>query len=123
MVRIKQKGGSAILATLISVNNDFPKVEGLKVLIRPSGEKIGFLFDGEELEKKILEEGEILIKERKPKVVVLNSEKEGSLWTRAEVLLEPIFSEPKVYIFGAGHVSQQLAPLAKQSSFQGCGDR
>jgi xanthine dehydrogenase accessory factor len=118
VVKIKQKGGSAILATLISVNNDFPKVEGLKVLIKPSGEKIGFLFDGEELEKKVLEEGKILIKEGIPKLLVLNSEKEGSLWTRVEVLLEPIFSEPVVYIFGAGHVSQQLAPLAKQVHFK-----
>ena len=35
-----------------------------------------------------------------------------------EVLLEPIFSEPTVYIFGAGHVSQQLAPLAKRVHFK-----
>jgi xanthine dehydrogenase accessory factor len=118
VVRIKQKGGSAILATLISVDNDFPKVEGLKVLIKPSGEKIGFLFDGEGLEKKVLEEGKILLKEGSPKVLVLNSEKEGSSWTKAEVLLEPIFAEPTVYIFGAGHVSQQLAPLAQKVHFK-----
>ena len=35
-----------------------------------------------------------------------------------EVLLEPIFSEPTVYIFGGGHVSQQLAPLAKRVNFE-----
>ena len=35
-----------------------------------------------------------------------------------EVLLEPIFSEPTVYIFGGGHVSQQLAPLVKKVSFK-----
>jgi xanthine dehydrogenase accessory factor len=35
-----------------------------------------------------------------------------------EVLLEPIHSEPTVFIFGAGHVSQQLAPLAKGVSFK-----
>jgi len=118
VVKIKQKGGSAILATLISVDNDFPKVEGVKVLIKPSGEKIGFLFDGEGLEKKVLEEGKILLKERSPKLLVLNSEKEGSSWTKADVLLEPIFGEPTVYIFGAGHVSQQLAPLAKRVHFK-----
>ena len=118
VVRIKQKGGSAILATLISVDNDFPKVEGVKVLIKPSGEKIGFLFDGEGLEKKVLEEGKILLKEESPKLLVLNSEKEGSSWKKAEVLLEPIFGEPTVYIFGAGHVSQQLAPLAKRVHFK-----
>ena len=37
---------------------------------------------------------------------------------RMEILLEPIFSEPTVYIFGAGHVSEQLAPLAKKVHFR-----
>ena len=35
-----------------------------------------------------------------------------------EVLLEPISSEPTVYIFGGGHVSQQVVPLAKGVSFK-----
>jgi len=35
-----------------------------------------------------------------------------------EVLLEPIFSEPTVFIFGAGHVSQQLAPIVKRVDFK-----
>ena len=35
-----------------------------------------------------------------------------------EILLEPIFSEPTVYLFGAGHISQQLSPLAKRVQFK-----
>ena len=35
-----------------------------------------------------------------------------------EILLEPIFSEPTVYIFGGGHVSEQLSPLAKKVYFK-----
>jgi xanthine dehydrogenase accessory factor len=118
VVKIMQKGGAAILATLISIDKDFPKVGGSKILIRPSGEKVGFLLDGERLEKKILEQGEILLEERRPKVAVLTAEREDSPWKMAEVLLEPIFSEPTVYIFGGGHVSQQLAPLAKGVHFK-----
>ena len=87
-------------------------------MIRPSGEKVGFLFDGGGLAKKILEEGEILLKERKPRVVVLSPGSEDSSWKKVEVFLEPIFSEPTVYIFGAGHVSQQLAPLVKRVHFK-----
>ena len=118
VMRIKQKGGSAILATLISVDGDFPKREGSKALIKSSGEKIGFLFDGEGLEQRILKEGKGFLGEKKPRVMVLSSEKEDSPWEKVEVLLEPIFSEPAVYIFGAGHVSQQLAPLAKMVHFK-----
>ncbi len=62
--RIKQKGRSAILATLVSVDGDFPKGEGSKALIKTSGEKVGSLLGGVELERKILSEGEVLLKKK-----------------------------------------------------------
>jgi len=111
-VEIRQKGRSAILATLISVDGASCKGKGTKVLMKTPGEKVGFLLGGSELEKKILREGEVLLKEKKPKVLVLSSENR-----RMEILLEPIFSEPTVYIFGAGHVSEQVVPLAKKVHF------
>jgi xanthine dehydrogenase accessory factor len=111
--KIRQKGGSAILATLISVEGAFTKEEGSKVLMKTSGEKVGFLWGEGELEKKILEEGEVLLKEKKPKLLVLSSENR-----KMEILLEPIFSEPTVYLFGGGHVSEQVAPLAKKVHFK-----
>jgi len=118
VMRIKQKGGSAILATLISVDGAFPKEGNSKMLIKASGEKVGFLFDGEKVEQRILGEGDAWLRRNRPTVMVFNSEEENYPWKKMEVLLEPIFSEPTVYIFGAGHVSQQLAPLAKRVSFK-----
>ena len=118
VVRVRQKGGGAVLATVISADEAFPRGEGSKVLVKNSGEKVGFLFAGEELEENILKETEALLNEKKPKVVTWQSEREDSPWKKVEVLLEPIFSEPTVYMFGAGHVSQQLAPLAKKVNFK-----
>jgi xanthine dehydrogenase accessory factor len=111
--RIRQKGGSAILATLVSVDGDFPEGEGSKILMKTSGEKVGSLLGGVELEKKILGEGELMVREKKPKVLVLSSENR-----KAEILLEPVFSESTVYIFGGGHISEQLAPLAMKVHFK-----
>jgi xanthine dehydrogenase accessory factor len=112
--RIRQKGGSAILATLVSVEGDLPKGwEGSKILMKDSGEKVGSLSGGVELEKKILGEVKVTAKEKKPKVLVFSSENR-----KTEVLLEPVFSEPTVYIFGGGHISEQLAPLAKKVHFK-----
>ena len=113
MARIRQKGGSAILATLVSVEGDFPEGEGLKILMKTSGEKVGSLLGGVELEKKILGESEVMVREKKPKVLVLGSEN-----GKAEILLEPVFSESTVYIFGGGHISEQLAPLAMKVHFK-----
>ncbi len=116
--RIKQKGGAAILATLISMDGVFPKGRSSKALLKTSGEKIGSLFDGKTLEQRILEEGKASLNEKKPTVIVLSAGKEEVAWERVEVLLEPILSEPTVYIFGAGHISQQLSPLAKRVHFK-----
>jgi len=118
VLRIKQRGGYAVLATLVAVDGVPPPGEGSKALIRPSGEKIGSLFDGEELEQRILGERESLLKEEKPKVMVLSSERADSSWKKMEVLLEPVLSELTVYLFGAGHVSKELAPLAKKVQFK-----
>jgi xanthine dehydrogenase accessory factor len=111
--RIRLRGRAAILATVVPAESDFPKGEGSKILMKTSGEKVGSLIGGVELEKKILSEGEVLLKEKRPKVSVLSSEHR-----RMEVLLEPVFSEPTVYIFGGGHISEQLAPLVKKVHFR-----
>jgi xanthine dehydrogenase accessory factor len=118
VIKIKQKGGSALLATLISIDDAFPKQGSLKILMKVSGEKIGDILNRNQIEKRISRERETLLKGNKPTLIVIDSEEENSSWKRMEVLLEPIFSEPTVYIFGAGHVSQQLAPLAKRVSFK-----
>jgi xanthine dehydrogenase accessory factor len=125
VMRIKQKGGAAVLATLISMDGVFPKGERVKALFKISGEKVGSLFGRKELEQRILNESETLLHEKKARVMVLNSEegdtRRGELvepWKQMEVLLEPILSEPTIYIFGAGHISQQLSPLAKRVHFK-----
>jgi xanthine dehydrogenase accessory factor len=118
VMRIRERGGSAILATLVSVDATPPSEVSSKVLIKASGEKIGEIFNGEQIEQRILREGERLFKGNEPTVMRIDSEIENSLWRKMEVLLEPIYFEPTVYIFGGGHVSQQLAPLAKKVSFR-----
>jgi len=118
VMKMKQKGGAAVLATLISMDGVFPKGERSKALFKISGEQVGSLFNGKELEQKILEETEALLNEKKPRVIVLGSGRKDASWKKMEVLLEPILSEPTVYIFGAGHISQQLSPLAKRVHFK-----
>ena len=113
LARIKQKGGSAILATLISVNDQHVRGEGSKVLVKTSGERIGSISYGEGVEEKVLKEGKGVLNEKRPKILVITSANK-----KMEVLLEPVFSEPTVYLFGAGHVSQYVSPLAKRVQFK-----
>ncbi len=111
--RVKQEGGMATLATLISPEGDPRQERGTKLLIKDSGERVGSLLGEKELEEEVLKERERLFREKKPIVLVLPSGDQ-----KVEVLLEPILSEPTVFLFGAGHISQQLAPLAKKVEFK-----
>ena len=113
VARIRQKGGAAILATLVSVDDAFYRGEGSKALMKTSGEKIGSLWNGLELEQKILSEAGSILREKRPRVLTF-----GSKDRKMEVLLEPIFSEPTIYLFGGGHISEQVAPLAKKVYFK-----
>ena len=118
VLKIKQQGGAGILATVISVDGASHKREGVKVFIKASGEKTGSLFMGEELEGRILKEAERLLRVKKIEVMTVSSAETAHPWKKLEILLEPIFSEPTVYIFGAGHISQQLVPLVKKVHFK-----
>ena len=118
ILRIKQRGGSAILVTLVSVNEDFSMGKGAKGLFKSSGEKVGSFFDRKGLEEIIQGEMESLLKEKKPKLIAFDTGREDSPRQRINLLLEPILSEPTIYLFGAGHVSQQIAPLAKRVQFK-----
>jgi len=118
VLKIKQQGGAGILATVSSVDGFFPKMEGVKEFIKASGEKTGSLFMGKELEERILGEADRVLRGRKIEVLSISSEKADHPWKKLEILLEPIISEPTVYIFGAGHISQQLVPLVKKVHFK-----
>lgn len=118
IIKIKQKGGQAILATVLSIDGKFTKVDGLKMLIKSKEESIGSIYLGKEVEVKILEEADSLLKLKKPKVIQVRSERENAEWENAEILIEPIASHPTLYIFGAGHISQQLAFIAKMVKFK-----
>ena len=72
VAKIKRKGGSALLATVVSVNDIFLRGEGSKVLLKTSGEKIGALSDGSQLEETIRREGESSVREKRPKILTVS---------------------------------------------------
>ena len=113
VARIKQKGGSAVLATLVSVDNAPVHGEGTKILMMRAGERIGALSFGADLERKLLKESEALLRENQPRIIAVDQATK-----KLEILMEPVVSEPTVLIFGAGHVSQQLSPIVKKVHFR-----
>ncbi len=103
LLELKKQGKEAVLATVISAE---PPQEGreAKGLVLSEGKSIGPLALGQE----VLTTTQEVIHDKKVRLIPYQG---GRLY------LEPIFSEPTLYIFGAGHISRYIAPVAHMVGF------
>ena len=104
LLEVQKRSEEAVLATVIS---EGPILEGMvqKGLVNARGQSLGPLT----LDKKVLQEAQEVIKERKVRLIQYQG---------VRFYLEPIYSEPVLYIFGAGHISRYIAPVAQMVGFQ-----
>jgi xanthine dehydrogenase accessory factor len=112
IAKIRKRGGKSILATIISDNTHSRGAE-TKALIDEEGQFIGSLSENRGLVENLKQEIGDVYKEGRAKILTL--QKDGE---QIEILLEPIASEPTVFIFGCGHISTCLAPLVKNVGFR-----
>ncbi|MBU2498300.1 MAG: XdhC family protein [Proteobacteria bacterium] len=112
-LEIQKWGGSGLLA--LSVLPDRWKTAQVpKVFLQADGGKIGSLPGMEDLEERLVAEMPRLLKGRQP-TIAAHQDKEGN---PLEFYLEPIMSDPVLYVFGGGHVSLQIVPLAGLVGFK-----
>jgi xanthine dehydrogenase accessory factor len=104
ILEVQKKGEEAVLATIIS---EEPSREGAvrKGLLSSEGNTIGPIA----LDPKARQSAQEVIKEKRPQLI---------LYEGKRLYLEPIFAEPTLYIFGAGHISRSIAPVASLVGFQ-----
>ena len=109
---MKEKGEEGLLASVIYRGDTPISVLGSKLLYGMQGEKWGFLSEGDAFEEQIrhwFEENPVR------ELGVQSFESNGQ---SIEILLEPIQTDPTLYIFGAGHLAQALSPLGKMADFR-----
>ncbi len=121
ILKIKNKGECAALATIISSDGSTPREQGTKMLIRQDGSIEGTVGGGL-MEKMVREEAEKVIENGIPKMVhfdLTGREKEGMICGGvATVYIEAIVPKTAVYIMGAGHIGFYLARMAKMADFR-----
>jgi xanthine dehydrogenase accessory factor len=104
LLEIQKRGGEAVLATVIS-SEPVRQGTGLKALVIADGNAIGPLA----LDEEALAAAHEVIHEKKVRLIPY----QGGL-----LYLEPIISEPTLYLFGAGHISRSIAPVAHMVGFK-----
>jgi xanthine dehydrogenase accessory factor len=110
---VTEKGGSGILFTVVDAQR-WRAGQILKMLLETDGQRIGSLLGIKAIEDLPIEEMEQRLNQTQPNTI-LSRDDEGN---QVELFLEPITKEPILYIFGAGHVSSQIVPLATRVGFK-----
>jgi xanthine dehydrogenase accessory factor len=119
LLELLQSGGEGALATVVKTTGSTPQVPGARMLLLEGGSSVGTIGGGA-IERLVLE---VLAEVRDgagARLLECDLAKElgmccgGSM----EIFIEPIRPIPRLSIFGAGHVAQPTAALARTVGFE-----
>jgi xanthine dehydrogenase accessory factor len=113
VARILGRGGSGIMATVLDQDR-WQAGRVPKMFLDRSGEKTGSLFAEDAIDEALSDRLEEILQGNTPVIIPLVDD-EGN---RAEIFVEPVVSSPVLYVFGGGHVSRQIVPVAALVGFQ-----
>jgi xanthine dehydrogenase accessory factor len=122
-LRAEETGAPAALVTVIATEGSTPQKAGAKMLVYPDGRIVGTIGGGC-VEAEMTWRARQSIEARKPQVASydLTADQAGEdglvCGGRMQVFIEPIEGTPTLCLFGAGHVAQPLARMAKAAGFR-----
>lgn len=117
-----QKGERAALATVISAQGSTPRKAGAKMLVKKDGTVVGTIGGGY-VEQRAQEKAIEVMNSGEAQIMhfdLSGAEKEPAMICggNMDIFVEPILPKDTLYLFGAGHVAQSTAPIAKILGFQ-----
>ena len=122
-LKAAEAGAQAALVTVVGTEGSTPQKAGAKMVVYPDGRIVGTIGGGcveAEMTRRALH----VIDTRRPQTaryeLTLDQAGEDGLICggRMEVFIEPIEGSPTLCLFGAGHVAQPLARMAKAAGFR-----
>ena len=107
-----RRGGTGLIVTVIDETR-WRKGRPAKAFFEPGGEAVGELKIGSRAEDELRGRLRAGVKNGQPAVVLMKDDS-GAL---VPLFVEPFKSDPALYVFGGGHVSSQIVPLASRVGF------
>ncbi|MFX0181770.1 MAG: XdhC family protein [Candidatus Hodarchaeota archaeon] len=117
------KGHPSVLVTVIEVKGSAPQKVGAKMLVSKEGIRLWGTIGGGTIENLALQQAKIQIKEQKHMLKQYELTEEGKDSTgmlcggNMYLFYDILGTTTKVYILGAGHISQKLAPMMTMLGF------
>lgn len=118
VVRLSRENVPFALATVIESNGSSPRKSGAKMLVKADRSIMGTIGGGA-VELEVIDAALAAISRRQPGMVSITlTEKYGHVCGgKLLVYVDPLGLMPRLVIFGAGHVGQALARIAKFAGF------
>jgi xanthine dehydrogenase accessory factor len=129
ILKAKRDRKPVALALVTQTMGPAPRKAGTKMLVYPDGRIVGTIGGGA-LEDRVIKVAILSLHDHQIKYLRfnLNTEKQPKKASQEnlgmicggdmELYIEPILPEPKLYIIGAGHISQSLAQMAHLVGFE-----
>jgi xanthine dehydrogenase accessory factor len=122
-LRAEQEGEPAALVTVVATEGSTPQKAGAKMVVYPDGRIVGTIGGGC-VEAEMTWRARSVIESRRAQMAEydLTPDQAGEdglvCGGRMQVFIEPIEGTPTLCLFGAGHVAQPLARMAKDAGFR-----
>lgn len=122
-VRAESEGDAAALVTVVATEGSTPQKAGAKMVVYADGRIVGTIGGGC-VEAEMIRRARRAVETRKPQLASydLTPDQAGEdglvCGGRMQVFIEPIEGTPTLCLFGAGHVAQPLARLARGVGFR-----
>jgi xanthine dehydrogenase accessory factor len=105
--RLRRLGQKAVLATIVRMDSA-ASFRTSKMLIRDDGSAMGSIGGGS-VETAVWTAAQEVIREEKSRLMKFD---------KVEIFIEPVLPAPKLIIFGAGHIANQVSKIATIAGFK-----
>lgn len=112
VIKVTQKGGVGSMATVIDPDR-WHHGEVPKMFMGRDGQETGSLQGIQGFKNILLAKMDQILRSKQPMVLPIQDNRGNQV----EVFVEPVVSNPVLYVFGGGHVSKQIVPLASRVGF------
>jgi len=122
IVRMRRAGRRGALATIVHTNGSIPSYESSRMLVRDDGSIAGTIGGGC-VEAEVWAAAKEVMASEQPRKMTFNLNHEAAYDSglicggTLEIFVEPILPQPKLYLFGGGHVSIATARAASDAGF------
>jgi xanthine dehydrogenase accessory factor len=122
IVRLRREGRRAALATIVNVQGSIPSFETAKMLVRDDGSILGTIGGGC-VEAEVWQAAREVMEQEKPRTLTFNLNQNPKYDTglvcggTLEIFVEPVLPVSVLYLFGAGHVAQNVYKVARLAGF------